>query len=62
MNNGRSLINKLQINTQLQTPSGKSYESIPFLALAKVRATKKEHNFTIQIKLKSSEEQGAVVG
>ena len=28
MNNGRSLINKLQINTQLQTPSGKSFMKV----------------------------------
>ena len=27
-NNGRSLINKLQINTQLQTPSGKSFMKV----------------------------------
>ena len=28
MNNGRSLINKLQINTQLQTPSGKLFMKV----------------------------------
>ena len=28
MNNGRSLINNLQINTQLQTPSGKSFMKV----------------------------------
>ena len=28
MNNGRSLINKLQINTRLQTPSGKSIKKV----------------------------------
>ena len=63
MSNGRSLINKLQINTQLQTPSGKSFMKVfIFLALAKERATKIEHNFTIQNKPKSLEEQGAAVG
>ena len=49
INNGRSLINKLQINTQLQTPSEKSFMKVfIFLALAKVRATKKGHRTLLQ--------------